>query len=72
MTVLYISIAATMIISVELTVCLFLAAPVPGQEGTEAQSSEGVYITIEQEESSKPIHMPEPVPQDRKVGLTLR
>lgn len=70
MTPLYIAIAATIIsvISVGLNVCSFLAVPLPGQEGTEAQSSEDIYITVEQEEISKPYQTPEPVPQDRKVG----
>lgn len=70
MTVLYISRAAPIIsvISVEVNACSFLATPLPEQEGTEAQTSEDIHITIEQEEISKPPHTPEPVPQDRKVG----
>ncbi|XP_026768886.3 fer-1-like protein 6 isoform X3 [Pangasianodon hypophthalmus] len=47
-------------------------APLPGQEGTEAQSSEEVYITIEQEEISKPSQTPEPVPQDRKDRVSTK
>lgn len=52
----------------EVNVCSVLAAPLPEQEGTEAQSGEDIYITIEQEEISKPFSTPEPLPQDRKVG----
>ncbi|KAK3543542.1 hypothetical protein QTP70_023874, partial [Hemibagrus guttatus] len=42
------------------------ADPLPEQEGTEAQPSEDIYITIEQEKISKPSHTPETVPQERK------
>ncbi|MCJ8732714.1 hypothetical protein PDJAM_G00214460 [Pangasius djambal] len=48
------------------------SAPLPGQEGIEAQSSEEVYISIEQEEISKPSQTPEPVPQDRKDRVSKK
>lgn len=70
MTLLYIAIAVTIIsvISVGLNVCSFLAVPLPGQEGIEAQPSDDICITVEQEEISKPSHTPKSVPQEKKVG----
>uniref|UniRef100_A0A3B4DRY2 Fer-1 like family member 6 n=1 Tax=Pygocentrus nattereri TaxID=42514 RepID=A0A3B4DRY2_PYGNA len=41
-------------------------APLPGPEVTEAQSTEDIYINIEQEETPKPPHMTEPLPPEKK------
>ncbi|XP_058247416.1 fer-1-like protein 6 isoform X2 [Hemibagrus wyckioides] len=47
-------------------------APLPEQEGTEAQPSEDISITIEQEKISKPSHTPETVPQERKDRVSKK
>ncbi|KAL7881937.1 hypothetical protein AOLI_G00087860 [Acnodon oligacanthus] len=41
-------------------------APLPGPEVTEAQSTEDIYINIEQEETPKPPPMTEPLPPEKK------
>ncbi|KAF7709656.1 fer-1-like protein 6 [Silurus meridionalis] len=47
-------------------------ASLPRQKGTEAQTSEDIHITIEQEEVSKPATIPEPVPQDKKDKVSRK
>ncbi|XP_060786149.1 fer-1-like protein 6 isoform X2 [Neoarius graeffei] len=46
--------------------------PLPGQEGIEAQPSDDICITVEQEEISKPSHTPKSVPQDKKDRVSQK
>ncbi|XP_062862723.1 fer-1-like protein 6 [Trichomycterus rosablanca] len=52
-------------LAIERNELLFLAAPLPVQEGTEAQSSGDVSVTIDPEVCKIPVT--EPVPQDKEI-----